>query len=194
LPEEEKEVQRLADEGFVLVVAGAETTSKILSTVIYHLLANPDSLARVRGELDVLMPDPKQLADWKMLEQLEYLVHYLLYSLLTFPLCLLILKSEGRSNANFSNIQNAVVNEGLRLSGAVLNRLPLIEPVDVLHYKGWAIPPGTPVSMSIPSILMDPDIFSEPRMWKPERWEEDKELGKWQIAFARGSRSCPGQK
>jgi hypothetical protein len=38
--------------------------------------------------------------------------------------------------------QNAAINEALRLSSAVTNRLQLIEPKESLRYKEWAIPPG----------------------------------------------------
>jgi len=38
--------------------------------------------------------------------------------------------------------QNAAINEALRLSSAVMNRLQLIEPKDSLRYKEWVIPPG----------------------------------------------------
>ena len=74
LPDSEKTVDRLADEGFVMIVAGSETTSKILSTLFYHLLANPHCLSKVQKELDEIMPDPLQLASWTNLEKLKYLV------------------------------------------------------------------------------------------------------------------------
>ena len=56
----------------------------------------------------------------------------------------------------------------------------------------------TPVSMSIPFILQDPSIFADPHTFDPERWirsaEQGENLERFQITFAKGSRSCPGQK
>jgi cytochrome P450 len=57
-----------------MIVAGSETTSKALSTLFYHLLANPQCLSKVQKELDEIMPDPLQLASWTKLEKLKYLV------------------------------------------------------------------------------------------------------------------------
>jgi cytochrome P450 len=74
LPDSEKTVDRLADEGFVMIVAGSEATSKILSNLFYHLLANPRCLSKVQKELGEIMPDPLQLASWTKLEKLKYLV------------------------------------------------------------------------------------------------------------------------
>ncbi|RDW60238.1 hypothetical protein BP5796_11844 [Coleophoma crateriformis] len=165
LPAQEKEVDRLTDEGFVMVVAGAETTSKILSTIFYHILANPSHLERLRSELDKVMPNPEDLTDWSILEKCKFLT--------------------------------ACINEGMRISNAVTNRLQLMDPTETLKYKEWAIPPNTPISMSIPFILMDPTVFAEPKTFTPSRWiqnEEKKEnLERFLIPFAKGSRGCLGQ-
>jgi cytochrome P450 len=69
-------VDRLADEGFVVVVAESETMSKILSTLLYHLLAIPQCLLRVQRELDEIMPNPLQTASRTELEKLKYLAKH----------------------------------------------------------------------------------------------------------------------
>ncbi|KIW19962.1 hypothetical protein PV08_00537 [Exophiala spinifera] len=73
LPAEEKTVQRITDEAYVMVVAGGETTAKTLTNVMFHLLANPEWLARVRDEVDSVMPDREVLPHYGVFEQLPYL-------------------------------------------------------------------------------------------------------------------------
>lgn len=40
LPEYDKSQDRIAQDGFVVLAAGGETTSRVLNTATYHLLAN----------------------------------------------------------------------------------------------------------------------------------------------------------
>lgn len=74
LPPQEKTIERLMDEGFILVGAGGETTAQTLAVLSFHLLNNPPVLGKLRAELDGIMPDPKLSASWQQLEQLPYLV------------------------------------------------------------------------------------------------------------------------
>ncbi|KAJ9669390.1 hypothetical protein H2201_000257 [Coniosporium apollinis] len=85
----------------------------------------------------------------------------------------------------------AVVTEGLRLSYSITTRLPRVanEP---LIYNDWVIPPRTPVSETLYSVLVDPAVFPEPKVFNPERWLEHPELSGYFVVFGRGSRSCVG--
>lgn len=75
LSPEEKSTNRIAQEGFVIVVAGGETTARVLTMITFHLLANRDSaLLRLRKELTAAMPDESARVDIKTLEQLPWLV------------------------------------------------------------------------------------------------------------------------
>lgn len=56
----------------------------------------------------------------------------------------------------------AVMYESLRMFYGVTHRLSRIFPDRAMHYKSWTIPPGTPVSMSVPLIQDNEDIFPEP--------------------------------
>ncbi|CAI7667573.1 unnamed protein product [Penicillium viridicatum] len=91
----------------------------------------------------------------------------------------------------------AVVKEGLRISAVVTSRLPRIAPDEALHYGKWTIPPGTPVGMTIHSILRSPEVYAEPTKFIPERWmgpaEEVRLLDKYFVPFAKGNSSCMGQ-
>ncbi|MCJ1464854.1 hypothetical protein MMC07_003469 [Pseudocyphellaria aurata] len=89
----------------------------------------------------------------------------------------------------------AVINEGLRLSFGVVSRLARIAPNRVIQYGEWKIPPRTPVGMSAGLIHLDPNAFSRPHAFDPERWmdpAERKRLEKYMVPFSKGTRSCLG--
>jgi len=58
------------------------------------------------------------------------------------------------------------------------------------------IPPGTPAGMSAALLHLRPDIFPEPRKFRPERWleQQDRQLDRCLLAFSKGSRGCLGIK
>ncbi|KAL3473218.1 cytochrome P450 [Aspergillus californicus] len=74
LPEQEKSEARLAQEMQVLVSAGAETTAKAMSYILFYLHAEPPLLERLRAELGTLGDDPSLVE----LEQLPYLTAVML--------------------------------------------------------------------------------------------------------------------
>ena len=74
LPPQEKTIDRLNEEGFALILAGADTSSASLSQLSYHLLANPDILKTLKEELRVAMPDTNVPTPWQVLENLPFLV------------------------------------------------------------------------------------------------------------------------
>ena len=76
LPQEEKTLHRLADEGEILIGAGSETTAKALTHITYYLLQNRDILERLQAELKEAIPTPESQVSWSKLEQLPYLVGY----------------------------------------------------------------------------------------------------------------------
>ncbi|KAK3936258.1 cytochrome P450 [Diplogelasinospora grovesii] len=89
-----------------------------------------------------------------------------------------------------------VVNEGLRLSLGTLTRHPRVAPDRVLHYKGWAIPPGTPCSMATYFVHTDPELFPDPWKFDPYRWiraaERGQHLESHLALFLKGNRACLG--
>lgn len=88
LPPQEKSVERLMDEGFILIGAGGETTAQTLAVLTFHLLNNPLVLQKLQTELDTAMPDPSRPMSWQQLEQLPYLVRVVLQN--TFYLLILL--------------------------------------------------------------------------------------------------------
>ncbi|KAI9823703.1 MAG: hypothetical protein M1819_001147 [Sarea resinae] len=73
LPEEEKSVDRLSQEGLMVVLAGAETVGNALSTMTYYLLENPQYLHKLKMELAEAIPNPAHQPTWQELEKLPYL-------------------------------------------------------------------------------------------------------------------------
>ncbi|KAL1638431.1 hypothetical protein SLS56_000240 [Neofusicoccum ribis] len=73
LPESEKQLQRLVDEGQTVVAAGSLTTAHYLSVTSYHILANPEVLRKIQAELKPAMKNPSVTPPLRELEKLTYL-------------------------------------------------------------------------------------------------------------------------
>ncbi|RAL16880.1 cytochrome P450 [Aspergillus homomorphus CBS 101889] len=91
---------------------------------------------------------------------------------------------------------SGVVNETLRLSTGIASYSPRVAPTEALQYKGYTIPPGTPVGQTHYFILMDPNIFPDPHAFEPERWiraaATGNRLDRYLVNFSKGSRICVG--
>ncbi len=74
LPNREKELDRLAHEGFVMVSAGGETTSRVLTMALFHIVSNTRVLERLQEEIMMVMPDATSSPSVKVLSELPYLV------------------------------------------------------------------------------------------------------------------------
>lgn len=87
LPPSEKSLERLSDEGQILVAAGAETTAKTLAHTTFHLVNTPGALQKLRDELKTVMKTSTDLPTWTELEKLPYLTGVIMEGLrLTFGL------------------------------------------------------------------------------------------------------------
>ncbi|KAL9091072.1 MAG: hypothetical protein Q9165_004999 [Trypethelium subeluteriae] len=102
-------------------------------------------------------------------------------------------------DASWTKLENlpylsGVVLEGLRLSFGVSGRLARIAPDEVLHYKQYTIPQGTPVSSTTVCIHTDESVFPDPWAFQPERWfgRSGTERRKYLMSFNKGARNCIG--
>ena len=185
LPPEEKEEERLAQEGFVNIVAGSETTSRILSLATFHILDNAWVLERLKEELSTAVPEARSEPSLETVEKLPWLV------------CGTAERIESKTRYADQQ-QTAVIKETLRIAHLLTSRSPVISPDKDLFYKDWRIPAGTPVSMTLSNILIDPEIFSEPYIFNPSRWleghPEAARSNRFLVAFNRGTRMCIGLK
>ena len=89
---------------------------------------------------------------------------------------------------------NAVVAEANRLSFGVTARLCRIAQEEILVYKGYSMPAGTPVSMTTLCAHTDETNFPDPWTFNPDRWlgPDGPRKRKYQMAFNKGSRICIG--
>ncbi|KAF2121054.1 cytochrome P450 [Lophiotrema nucula] len=90
----------------------------------------------------------------------------------------------------------AVLKESLRIAALITTRAPLQAPTEWLRYKEFAIPPDTPVSMTLSSLMLDPVSFPSPDSFLPERWLDSNPDYKRNmtnfVPFHRGHRNCIG--
>ncbi|KAK2623556.1 hypothetical protein QTJ16_007110 [Diplocarpon rosae] len=73
MPASETRVDRLTQEGVILLGAGMETTAWALSVITYHVLANPAIHAKLQAELDGAFLRSGGKPSLSQLEQLPYL-------------------------------------------------------------------------------------------------------------------------
>lgn len=74
LPPHEKAPERMAQEGITILAAGSETSARVIAHTLFHLLLDPDTLGKVREEIEVVGMDLNQLPDVRVLENLPWLV------------------------------------------------------------------------------------------------------------------------
>ncbi|KAF2467747.1 cytochrome P450 [Lindgomyces ingoldianus] len=160
----DKEVKRMAQEGFSILSASGDTIARSMTAAMYHLHANPPVLKRLKEELKQAMPNPYAHVDLATLEALPWLT--------------------------------AVLKESLRIAALITTRAPLQAPTEWMRYQEWAIPPNTPVSMTLSSMALDAKTWPEPMRFIPERWmEENSEYKRnmgYFVPFHRGHRNCIG--
>lgn len=164
LPPREKSDARLAQDGQISVVGGTITTSWTLCVAAFFLLSQPDTLRKLKAELEQALQDPATPVSIAALEQLPYLTGCIQESLRL---------SYGASTRlpRIAPDETLVFNDGK---------------------KDWLIPPGTPVGMTSYIVHHDESIFPDSFKFVPERWVENPRLDKYMVSFTKGSRQCIG--
>jgi len=147
------------------VSAGTLTTTWVITVGIYHLLAAPPLLRKLRAELEVAIPDPSVTAPLAFLESIPYLKAVVLESL--------------RLSYGVTNRLARKAHESMQYT-------------DKSTGKTWVIPPYTPCSSISLLLHSDPSIFPQPKEFRPERWIENPRLDKYLFAFSKGTRQCVG--
>jgi len=74
LPPEDKTVERLRQEGQLILGAGSDTVSNTLTATTFYLVDSPEKMLKLVEELEKAMPDPSEPAKLSLVEQLPYLV------------------------------------------------------------------------------------------------------------------------
>jgi cytochrome P450 len=83
--------------------------------------------------------------------------------------------------------KRGVVDEGLRFD-PVISGIPRIA-VKELDIDGYRIPPGTPVAISVLSVLRDPEVYADPDRFDIFRTDHPK----WHPIFGAGAHRCLGE-
>lgn len=172
LPATEKADRRLQDEAQLIIGAGLATTGWTLSVGTFYLLTNPKVLARLRDELVNAIPDASVENISKKLEwaELEKLPYL-----------------------------TAVIKEAVRLSYSTTSRNVRLLPKPI-EFNNRVIPARTPISMTIPFLNWDEEIFPDAKSFIPERWldspraKNGSPLERYFVGFGKGTRSCLGIK
>ena len=87
------------------------------------------------------------------------------------------------------------VHEALGLSYGVTARQIRVAPEEMLTYKDWKIPAGTPISQSIVDINHTESIYPDSHSFVPERWIGEKRVpDRHFVTFSKGTRMCIGLK
>ncbi|KIK60735.1 hypothetical protein GYMLUDRAFT_600792 [Collybiopsis luxurians FD-317 M1] len=89
---------------------------------------------------------------------------------------------------------SAFVKEAIRMSIGSFHPLPRIVGDETPEIGGLNIPPGTVVSMGTYFMLMNPEVFSDPLTFNPDRWlvEDTSEMMLDFVPFSKGLRQCLG--
>ncbi|KAK1674047.1 cytochrome P450 family protein [Colletotrichum godetiae] len=150
------------------IVAGADTTSILSGALIYHLLKNPASLAKLQKEIDDAAAAGRlsRYATWKESKALTYL--------------------------------DACVKEATRMHPPFALPFERVVPECGLKIDGYHIPPGTRIGINPWSLHREVSLYGdEPDLWRPERWlcDEDRHSAMYNalLTFGAGHRSCLGK-
>jgi len=74
LPESERpSLDDVAQDGVLSIIAGSDTTSSVLTAVIYYLILNPAAYERLQEEVDCAFPSGEEPLDAEKLSHLEWL-------------------------------------------------------------------------------------------------------------------------
>ncbi|KAF7344408.1 hypothetical protein MSAN_01922000 [Mycena sanguinolenta] len=157
-----------AADGIIAIVAASDTTAFALSSVVWFLLSTPEYYRRVQQELDEVIADGDDPLDTKKYQELHFL--------------------------------SACINEALRLHPPVpsngTRQIPFTQCGRSI--SGRFIPPGTSVSTPAYSLHRDPEYFSLPDQFFPQRWLPGSNFEKHDAAafmpFSIGPANCVGQK
>ncbi len=172
LPLVEKSNLRLQDEAQLIIGAGLATTGWTLSVATFYILSNPSVLDRLRKELKEAIPSINESDPTAQLEwtELERLPYL-----------------------------SGCIKESIRLSYSTTARNARLLPKP-LQYGEWIIPARTPISMTIPFLNHDEEIFPNSNSFVPERWldspkaKNGSSLDRYFVGFGKGTRSCLGIK
>ncbi|TQN65799.1 Cytochrome P450 monooxygenase sdnE [Colletotrichum shisoi] len=164
LPPAEKSLQRLCDEAEILTGAGSETTAQTLTRILFYLKHVPDTLRRLRTELDAAMPSgAAELPPWAELQKLPYLTA--------------VIREGLRLSYGVTTRLPRIAHHDIEYKGY---RIPAGTPVSQTPY----------FILTHPSVFPEPHRF-RPERWI-EAEAKGRRLDRYLVSFGKGSRQCLG--
>ncbi|EAS33898.3 cytochrome P450 oxidoreductase [Coccidioides immitis RS] len=151
------------------IVAGSDTTSISLSSIMYNLCRNYDALAKLRSEIDTMTAEGR------------------LSNPVTF-----------KETQNMPYLQ-AVIKEGLRMHPATGLPLARVVPDGGVTLTGRYFEAGTVVGINSWVAHMNTSVFgADAHLFRPDRWltTDTAQLSKMDhyfLPFGLGSRTCLGK-
>ena len=89
--------------------------------------------------------------------------------------------------ADPDGLKKGVVNEGLRYD-PVVSGVPRVAVRDI-EIDGYLVPAGTPIAVSLISVLRDPEVYAEPDRFDLTRTDHPR----WHPIFGAGAHRCVGE-
>lgn len=148
----------------VLVIAGSETTASTMAAIVYHVLADPKLLVRLKAELESVMPTT-DMVEPTALSGLPFLNALIQEAIRMYP--------------SASHRQDRVAPD----EDIVYERS---------DGKTFVIPAGTGFGMTARLINRHLDIYDKPDEFRPDRYIEQPSLFSHQFSFFKGARQCIG--
>ncbi|KAF2757488.1 trichodiene oxygenase [Pseudovirgaria hyperparasitica] len=197
----------------------SEIRSIVSNTITTHGTAAQSDNKAARNAIDVILDSdlpPEEKLPMRIQQDISVFVgagtetsssvlRMMLYHVYTTPSILHTLRAELLDSAvdplsdPVSKLEQlpyltAVLTEGMRLSPGLVTRAARIAPDrDIVYADSFKIPAGTPVSMTIYNMHMDPSIHADPKRFDPERWlVKPGEKKPFWAGFGRGTRICIG--
>lgn len=164
-------MKELVAQSFIFFLGGFDTTSTIMSLIAFELGGNPDVQEKLRQEVDRFFETKnEEKVSYDELNKLKYL--------------------------------DMVCSEVLRFYPPMLatDRLCVKEyqlPPPMEGYPGYKLMPGDVAVIDLTGIHMDPQFFSNPEKFDPERFGEERkhEINPYAyIPFGIGPRRCIGDR
>ena len=165
LPPVEKDLDRLSKEGITQVSAGTMTTSWSISVAVYHTLADPVILRKLRTELQSAIPNLSEPTPLAVLESLPYLRGVVMECL--------------RLSFGVTNRIPRIAHENMRYTNKSSGQTLII-------------PAGTPCSSTSLILHYDETNFPNSKEFRPERWVGNTRLERYMVSFSKGTRQCVG--
>ena len=159
------DLDKIAINADLLIIAGSETTATLLSGCVYLLTTHPEVLDKLTQEVRTTFSEDKEITLLSVNN-----LHYMM----------------------------AVLNETLRIYPPVPINMPRCAPKGGAMVAGHFIPEGTVTGLWQWAVSHDPNNFTDPMSFHPERFTGDSAFKDDKMdamqPFSLGPRNCIGRK